>query len=110
MPKDTVRCLNELSDKIVFMESNIRPKADDEVWCLYQKINEFPKQNMYQLAKIIGWPAGKVREAVSKLQAEGLIEVEKAAQGGRTARLVKGTPWYEMLTSEEQSDIDKSEI
>ncbi len=64
---------------------------------------------MYQLAKIMGWPAGKVREAVSELQAEGLIQVEKAAQGGRTARLVKGTPWYEMLTSEEQSDLNKSE-
>jgi hypothetical protein len=44
------------------------------------------------------------------LQAEGLVQVEKAAQGGRVARLVKGTPWYEMLTSEEQSDLDKSEI
>ncbi len=92
------------------MEPNIRPKADDEEWCLYQKINEFPKQSMYQLAKIMGWPAAKVREAVSKLQAEGLVQIEKAAQGGRAARVVKGTPWYEMLTSEEQPDLDKSEI
>jgi predicted transcriptional regulator len=92
------------------MESNIRPEADEEMWNLYQKINEFPKQNMYHLAKIMGWPAGKVREAVSKLQAAGLVQIEKAAQGGRTARLVKGTPWYEMLISEEQSDLDKSEV
>ncbi len=92
------------------MESNIRHETDDEMWRLYKKINEFPKQNMYQMAKIMGWPAGKVREAVSRLQAAGLVQIEKAAQGGRTARLVKGTPWYEMLTSEEQSVLDKSEI
>ncbi|MBI5254078.1 MAG: MarR family transcriptional regulator [Euryarchaeota archaeon] len=56
--------------------------------------------NTYQIAKKLGWSGGKVRYTLKKLEENGLVRVEEAAEGGRKINKVFLVNWKDMLNWE----------
>lgn len=85
-------------------------RSEDEEWDLYEIISEHPSSNIYELSKLMSWTTGKTRGAVKRLEAEGLIKIEKTIKDGRAVDLVTPTPWQDFLTPEELEEFRNMEI
>jgi DNA-binding MarR family transcriptional regulator len=85
-------------------------RAEDEEWDLYEKVSEMPNLSVYELAKLMSWTTGKTRGAVKRLEAEGLVRIEKTIRSGRAVDLVTPTPWQNMLAPDELEEFRQMEI
>ena len=81
--------------------------AEDVDWELYKWIEKHPGLNIYALAKSIGWSHGKVYSSVKRLEADGLVKVEKVIVNGRAASIVTYRRLQEFFTPEEMEEIQE---
>ena len=81
--------------------------AEDVDWELYKWIERNPSLNIYALAKSISWSHGKVYSSVKRLEADGLVKVEKVIVNGRSASIVTYRRLEEFFTPEELEEIQE---
>ena len=81
--------------------------AEDVDWELYKWIEKHPSQNIYALAKSIGWSHGKVYSSVKRLETDGLVKVEKVIVNGRSASIVTYRRLEEFFTPEELEEMQE---
>ncbi|MGV8175541.1 MAG: helix-turn-helix domain-containing protein [Methanothrix sp.] len=81
--------------------------AEDVDWKLYKWIENHPGQNIYALAKSLGWSHGKVYSSVKRLEADGLVKVEKVIINGRSASIVTYRRLQEFFASEEIEEMQE---
>jgi len=61
------------------------------------------------LAKLMGWTTGRTNSAIDRLEAKGLIKVERVVRSGRLQLSVVPRPWQEFFTNEELSEMNEPE-
>ena len=81
--------------------------AEDVDWELYKWVEKHPGLNIYALAKSLGWSHGKVYSSVKRLEADGLVKVEKVIINGRSASIVTYRRLEEFFTPEELEEMQK---
>ena len=87
-----------------------RAIGGDTDWELYELIDERPRLNIYELAKLKGWTHGRVHGAVKRLEKNGLVRVELVVDGSRVKSLVRPLEWWEMMTSDELEKFKQMDI
>jgi predicted transcriptional regulator len=87
-----------------------RAIGGDTDWELYELIDERPRLNIYELAKLKGWTHGRVQGAVKRLENNGLVRVELVVDGSRVKLLVRPLEWWEMMTSDELEKFKQMDI
>lgn len=100
--------LSELSKTIQAVRKR-EELAEDVDWELYKWIERNPGLNIYALAKSIGWSHGKVYSSVKRLEADGLVKVEKVIVNGRSASIVTYRRLEEFFTPEELEEMQEPE-
>ncbi len=86
-----------------------RERSAEADYDLYEKISDHPGSNGYQLAKLIGWTAGRTNSAIGRLEKKGLIKVEKIIRDGRLQLSVTPRPWQEFFSEEELAEMKQPE-
>jgi predicted transcriptional regulator len=87
-----------------------RAIGGDTDWELYELIDERPRLNIYELAKLKGWTHGRVHGAVKRLEKNGLVRVELVVDGSRVKSLVRPLEWWEMMTPDELEKFKQMDI
>jgi len=87
-----------------------RAIGGDTDWELYELIDERPRLNIYELAKLKGRTHGRVHGAVKRLEKNGLVRVELVVAGSRVKSLVRPLEWWEMMTSDEFEKFKQMDI
>jgi predicted transcriptional regulator len=87
-----------------------RAIGGDTDWELYELIDERPRLNIYELAKLKGWTHGRVHGAVKRLEKNGLVRVELVVDGSRVKSLVRPLEWWEMMTPDELEEFKQMDI
>ena len=81
--------------------------AEDVDWELYKWVEKHPGLNIYALAKSLGWSHGKVYSSVKRLEADGLVKVEKVIVNGRSASIVTYRRLQEFFSPEELEEMQE---
>ena len=87
-----------------------RAIGGDTDWELYELIDERPRLNIYELAKLKGWTHGRVHGSVKRLEKNGLVRVELVVDGSRVKSLVRPLEWWEMMTPDELEKFKQMDV
>lgn len=86
-----------------------RERGVESDYDLYEMISDHPESSGYRLAKLMGWTTGRTNSAIDRLEAKGLIKVERIVRSGRLQLSVVPRPWQEFFTNEELSEMNEPE-
>ncbi len=64
---------------------------------LYEFINKYRGLSIYEIAKKLGWSAGKVHAIVKRLEERGLVRAEFIVENGRVKKKIYPVDWKDLL-------------